>query len=375
MDDVYDKVYIGSGPINVIDAYLHSERGDKVALIDAGGQIGGAWVAIPVGEYGNLEIGCHIWSYNKKVYRFLTSFLDLDMVNMRPQPYILKGNRKMIYDHKSLYLTPKYILKQVFYGDFKAAGNFLLRRHPAARMPIIPRAYRYPKGGAREFQDKLKSLIGDSKVTVKLNTKAVELNYTDDNWEIIDKDGIILRSKNVVLTATSNIERITYDNKLLELNHSYITYSHFHLIVSGDLLKPISYIRVLNNSHIHRISDITNQLSQSRKNETVLLVGVFDKTISEWGSDEQIAEKILAFLVEKGYLAKSNELVNFQKNRFPTAYINGQQHQLINNLDPSIELISTTDLVYGFYTQLKKWKSKNLLDQNSKKDISPAFGQ
>ena len=360
MSETFDRIYIGSGPINLVDAYLRSKAGERIAIIDSKLQAGGAWVAIPVGEYGRLEIGCHIWSYNKKVYNFLKDLLDLHLVDQKPQPYFLNGNSKMIYDHKNLLLAPKNVMKQVFKGQFKSAFNYATK-HPSSRLPIIPKTYQYPKGGAREFQHKLEELIHKSDAEIMLNNEVQEVNYADGEWTIIGQEGSSLKARNVVMTATSHMKSVSYNDVKVDLNYDFINYTHFHIVVSGDIHKPISYVRVLNNDHIHRVSDITNQLPHERLNETVLLVGVFDDKIAEWGSEIQAADKIMEYLIDKGFLDKTNKLVYFQKNRFPTSYIHEDQRDIIRNFDPSIELIATTDLIYGFYWRIQDWKKQGLI--------------
>ena len=366
MDKIYDRVYIGTGPINLIDAYLRNNKGESVAMIDSKSRIGGAWVAIPVGDFGHLEIGCHIWSYNKKVYNFLKKLLDLHLVSLKPQPYFLNGSTKLIYDHKNLLLTSRRLTKDIFTAHFGSVVKFI-KHDPSARLPIFPKTYKYPSGGARELQLKLEKLIKSTSTDIFLNNEVQELIYKDGIWTVKGEDGSFVKSKKIVVTATSHMKKIKYKDVVVDLNYSFLTYTHFHIVVSGDVKKKISYVRVLNHDHIHRISDITNQLKSTTVNETVLLVGVFDDKIAEWGSDEQAAKKIIEYLNQKGFLDASNKMLYFQKNRFPTAYIHGDQWAVINNLHPSIHLNATTDLMYGLHYKLRDWKKEGLLERRDKK--------
>lgn len=360
MSEVYDRVYIGTGPINIVDAYLRSQKGERVALIDSKTQIGGAWVAIPVGDYGRIEIGCHIWSYNKKVYDYLNELLDLHLVDMKPQPYFLNGNSKLIYDHKNLLITSKRLVKDVFTARFGKAVDFI-RNHPMSRIPLIPKTYQYPKGGAREFQLKLEKLIKSTDAAILLNNEVQDVIFKDGLWTVKGEDGSAIQSKKVEMTATSHMKQVVYNDTVIDLNYRFLTYTHYHIVVSGDLAKEITYVRVLKHPQIHRISDVTNQLSTERMNETVLLVGVFDDKIAEWGSESNAAEKIMEYLIKKGFLDASNKMIYFKKNRFPTAYIHGDQRVVINKLHESIHLNSTTDLIYGFYYKLRDWKKEGLI--------------
>ncbi|MEX1000584.1 MAG: FAD-dependent oxidoreductase [Crocinitomicaceae bacterium] len=359
MSITYDIIYIGTGPINILDAYYQANTGKKVLMLDSKSQVGGAWVAIPVGDYGDLEIGCHIWSYNKKVYDFLENLLQLDLVDLKPQPYFLKRNSKIIYDHKNLFLTSKTIAKKLIRGKFKGTYDFIFS-NPSSRMPIIPKRYKYPKGGAREFQEKLTQLIKSVPVDIKLNEEVEKIEYRGDKWQIKCKGAAEFSSDKVIMTATSHLKEISYKNATVKLDYSFINYTHFHIVIKGKPNKPISYIRVLDHDYIHRISDITYQLSDRSEDVSVLLIGVFDDKVKNM-DDEDVMGVLRTYLIHQKFITEENEIIYYQKNRFPTAYSSGEQRQKINDFDDSIELLATTDLIYGLYFRMPYWKEKGFI--------------
>ncbi|MFT5822100.1 MAG: hypothetical protein ACI8ZM_003356 [Crocinitomix sp.] len=355
----FDHIYIGTGPISAIDACIRSKAGSNVLMIDEKKQLGGAWVAINVGEYGRLEIGCHIWSYNKRAYNFLETFFDLDLIELTPQPYFIKGKTRLIYDHKNGLTTLKHTARYLKQFDFKKLGSYL-RYHPAARFPLIPKKYLYPKGGARNLQVAIEKSVIASNITTAMQTQITTISKVDAGWELLTADGKSYLTEKVNLTTTSAVREINYQDKSIQLTHRYLNYTHFHLVVKGELLKPCSYIRVLDDKIIHRISDITYQLeTKVDEGYSVILVGVFDAELAKFegedSSDETARKYIVDYLVKKGFLGENPIIAYSQKNKFETTYIEPKQIQEINALDDSINIMATTDLIYGVYFKLKDW--------------------
>ena len=353
----YDYVYIGTGPITAIDA-IHKQMQKKgdILLIDEKIQVGGAWVAIEVGEFGRLEVGCHIWSYNKKAYEFLRTFLNLDLIALNPQPFFIKGNRKITYDYKNAALTLKKIASYSLRLRVKSLVQFLLK-NPSARFPILPKKYLYPKGGAREIQSAIINALHERQVKMELGDKVIGAVKKDGHWELYSTNGQTYITKELYLTSTSALERIEFGDKRIELEHRKVNYSHFHIVIDQKLKQKLSYVRVLDDPYIHRLSDITYQLEkQSDPNQTVLLVGFFYEKKPVEMSEKDLIDHILNYLKKRKWIEEDVRLIYSQINHFETTYIPSHQVKEINELDETIQLIHTTDLIYGIQAKLKEWR-------------------
>ncbi len=354
----YDYVYIGTGPITAIDAiHKQMQSNGDVLLIDEKTQVGGAWVAIEVGEFGHLEVGCHIWSYNKKAYQFLGTFLNLELIALNPQPFFIKGNQKLTYDYKNAALTLKKIASDSLRLRFKSLMQFLFK-NPSARVPIVPKKYLYPKGGAREIQAAIINALHEREIKMELGQKVIGAAKKDGHWELYSTNGQTYITKELYLTSTSALERIEFEDKRIELEHRKVNYSHFHLIIDRKLKQKLSYVRVLDDPYIHRLSDITYQLErQMNPDQTVLLVGFFyDKKPADM-SDSNLIEHIFSYLKKRNWVEEDVQLVYSQINHFETTYIPSHQVKAINELDDTIQLIHTTDLIYGIQAKLKDWRA------------------
>lgn len=357
-EKVYSHIYIGTGPISAIDAvYKQKKRGQNVLMIDEKSQIGGAWVAIEVGTYGRLEVGCHIWSYNQKAYEFLGRFFNLDLVNLDPQPFFAKGERVITYDYKHFVSTLKRIVKEGTRLRLRPLSKFLIK-HPAARLSVVPKKYLYPRGGAREFQEAIIQLLLKRKINVALEQKVVSIQKKEGIWELTTDKGEKFFAKKVNLTSTSGVQRIETSKTKLAITHKNINYAHFHIVIDQKLAIPLSYVRVIDDEFIHRLSDVTYQLKENKNlTQTVLLVGVFyDKKPAKW-SDDQMMEHIMDYLVKRKWVDPTVNVLYSQLNHFETSYIPRLQIKAIQQLDDSIKLIHTTDLIYGVHARLNEWQS------------------
>jgi hypothetical protein len=349
----YDYIVIGSGPIAIIESSILDAKKKTVLIVDDKKQLGGAWVTTDLGLYGRLELGCHIWSYNKRVYEFLNFHLDLQLIKLTPQPFFLKNNTKISYDYKNAFLTLRGLFKVLRKLNYKLFKDFV--KLPSSRVPILPKSYLYPKGGAREFQDSLIKIVKDSEIDIKLESRIQSLEKKAGNWTINMQDGELLSSKNIIMTSTSSIEKITTKQRELSITPSQVNYTHYHLVIKGNIDKSFSYIRVLDHDFIHRISDITYQLETNfDKDIFVLLVGVIDNKLDDIKGS--ILLGIIEYLKKAMLVTPESEVVYSKKNTFITSYINDDQKSIINNLDDSLELLHTTDLIYGMYNRLPKWK-------------------
>lgn len=353
-----DLVYIGTGPISVIDAVCNKVSGDKVLMVDNKSEVGGAWIAIAVGDFGKIEVGCHIWSYNKTAYQFLEDFFELELIELKPFPQFVNGRKRINYDYKNSVITMQRVAGHLKRARLKNLYRYI-RKNPSARIPILPKKYLYPKGGGRAFQNAISQKITKFEIPLYLNCDILEIEMVGDIWHLKKANGEVLHAKKIVLTSTSSLKKIVYKGSELILNQSRITYTHFHLVIDQKLKTNLSYLRILDDSLIHRISDVTHQLeSNENDDKSVLLVGVFNDGIANLDSNISPVEYILNYLKSNSWLHQSAVLVYSQRNEIDTSYISKDDISKINDIDESLTLIQTTDLVYGVHHQLRNWKVK-----------------
>ena len=100
---IYDCILIGSGPVNLIEAMFLSKQGKKVLVLEQSEYLGGAWGKVPLKEgLPDFQLGCHIWDVEPQAFKFLSEFLDMELVKMKPQPEFVFKGVKLPYDWKNL---------------------------------------------------------------------------------------------------------------------------------------------------------------------------------------------------------------------------------------------------------------------------------
>ena len=130
---IYDNVIIGSSPVCMLKAIHSAKQGKKTCIIENAERLGGAWKTLEKDEsgIGNVEIGCHIFEKDKKVFRFFQENLKLELVELNPQPKITNGKKWMRYNIKNLlfifrdfkfYFTYKYGFKHLRMNLYNSFG-------------------------------------------------------------------------------------------------------------------------------------------------------------------------------------------------------------------------------------------------------------
>ena len=67
----FERIYIGTSPILLLDAINENIKGKKILLIDSSPKIGGAWKLLNLFGLKDLENAVHYLLPNKTGYKFL----------------------------------------------------------------------------------------------------------------------------------------------------------------------------------------------------------------------------------------------------------------------------------------------------------------
>ena len=86
----YDFIYIGTGPILILDALNETLKGKNVLMIDSSNEIGGAWKLIDLFGLEKLENAVHYLMPNKFGYKFLNEYLGIELIKSKNKFYANK---------------------------------------------------------------------------------------------------------------------------------------------------------------------------------------------------------------------------------------------------------------------------------------------
>ncbi len=353
---IYDRVYLGTSPVSCIDSIYYKLKNKNVILIDERNSFGGGWTSIKYQGLPFLEIGCHIWSIDNKVFAFISRFLKLPLVRMNPQPILIRNNLSFPYDWKLNIITIKKLLSNIFKCNFKAIRNDF--SNPSFRFSILPSKYFYPLNGATLFVNKIRNKLNENDVSYKLNTKINRIKIEKNRINLYTENDVIICSS-VVLTSLSNFESVEFhDGNVIKPKSKSVKYIHMHIVIEGDFKKNFSYVRVLNDNLIHRISDITNQIDDKYLNgKRVIIVGVLEDAFDK-NAEKDLKYLIFKRLVKLNFLSSSNKLYSSFINCYPSFYNDvNELKEIKHKSNGMIEFLPSTDLIYSFSKQLKKWES------------------
>jgi len=360
----FDNIIIGTSPLSVIEATHLCSQG-SVLSIEASNDIGGAWSTVKYDNLPEIEIGCHIWSYNREVYDFLHQVFNLNLVPLTPSPKIYTKGKFIPYDWKSSIVSLKEIAKSISLLNFKRLHQ--LRKSPAIRFNFTSANYLYPKLGAKELYQNLKKHADLNSLKIQFNTKIKALIITKNGVQLIDNNDSSYETKNLTITSLTDIDSVTFlDGTVLKINKQKMEYIHVHLLIKETKQKKreFSYIRVLKNSIIHRISDMTGQVKgEINSDEKLICLGIWESAYHEIDRSE-LASKCINQLKQMKLISKDAHLIKFNSNVFPSLYIDSEQlNEVSSKSNGRIKVLRTTDFIYSFYNKLEQYQS--LLNRNS----------
>lgn len=295
-----------------------------------------------------MEIGCHIWDNKSDTLQFIQNFIGVQLEVMSPPPKLVYGSWKFPYDWKNVVFELNSVLR----------GRFSIQSiKKIAESFFMPQDYYYPKGGAKELRDGLLELINKSTVQVELGKSLSHLRIFDSSIDVQSTSEVI-SCKELKITSLSCFNSIEINNqKLAHHTAKFVNYIHCHLQFSDSLTGNFSYHRLYKDAVIHRISDITSQVelnSESNNTQRIILVGVYLTAYKAMEKNE-LVKYIITKLQLLKLLGKKAELVNHCWNEYPVSYMSHELRDKLNS-QSNVELLHSTNLIYGLDRQLTKWK-------------------
>ena len=342
-EEIYDHIFIGSGPISILEALSRKTHGESVLLIDKANSIGGAWgtTELPNGE--NVEIGCHIWSISKPVFKFIKSYLQVDMMPLKPQPYIYRNGKKFLYDWKSNVITARKMLRNIKKGHLK---NLITDwKLPAYRLVFFPSKYMYPEKGATSFAAALESKVQENEIDVLLNEQVTEMLDKESHIELVLGSGVSVKARKTSITSVSSIDKYKSGDNVFSPETDEVQYIHVHFELSDNHGKKISYVR---------------WLGAASNLERLMIVGVYQNAYHK-KSETELVQDIVKKLKSNGFIGEGTEVKNWQFNIFPTFYIRRTEFDpIIDAFNGKLNVLSSTDLIYAMHSRLGDWENSLL---------------
>lgn len=354
-DQHHNVVILGTSPVAITEAVWQKTHGKSVLNIDDKAVAGGAWTTIKHDGIPAVEIGCHIWEVEQGATDFLREFFHLNLLPLKPQPRIIKKGFSIPYDWKINLATVKYAVSKLIRFRFKELKEGLTS--PARTFKLIPRKYLYPKGGANELHQRVMDKIQSEKLTISLNTALRNVKITDKAVHLELKNGNQLITDQLVLTSLSSIEKIEFeDGTSISPETKQIDYIHVHLLLNTSIPRDFSYERWMDDEYIHRVSDMTSQVSDELEStEKLLCIGIHaDKYHAS--SHETLLEEIINRLKKRKLIEQKSILIQYGFNEFPSYYNPpAKLSEIEKRSNGKISVVRSTSFTYSFYNQAGRY--------------------
>jgi len=87
----YDSAIVGTSPVPLFEALYRHYSGEKVIVLEASSECGGAWKSIDICGVLHADMGCHEISSNPELNRFLEEYAGCNMISCNTNYYFSKG--------------------------------------------------------------------------------------------------------------------------------------------------------------------------------------------------------------------------------------------------------------------------------------------
>ena len=230
----FDKIYIGSGPLMMLDALNNGIKGEDILIIDRGEKLGGSWRSIDLFGQKDLENAVHYLLPNKKGYQFLDKFFDAELEKCTGKFYAIKiFGFKLILPVDNIFSRLLYFLNG---GDQALNLSFINLFKNLFKKNTIKQT-KYPRNGIVPIINNIIQSINKSNVKYNLNENLIKISVTG----------------NKVFLKSNKDEYLT---KQLYISHGFIPPKDFNIEGEKIIIKLKKHQRP--SLHINTIMDKKN---------------------------------------------------------------------------------------------------------------------
>ena len=367
----YDLLVISSSPLMILEAAKYSEQGYKVGVFDDRERIGGAWYVKDLFGYKNVEVGCHFIYNNNEVYDYLDQIDSYKLEVMNPQPtIIISGVNKKPKEKRGRMANFKFAMKSFFFKDktlscrqmqvVTGIREMFQQRSPKRFFQGLKRffkytPYKYFKKGCGEFMANIQQLI---------ERKGLEMHYNSRiNNVVIDPgvggstvvNGQEVKFKKLLLSKHVKFDSLKINEKVEEYERTPWRKKHFVMHVQGQLKRKFSYVDVVNDPILKRVSDVGAYCDGIDDQHQLLCCDTTEEVDANYENDE-IKEMIFERLKELKFVSADSILLDHFVEKFISDYTPKEKiEELYKESEGVIISIDTGDLGKSIHMYKEDW--------------------
>jgi len=294
----YDRIYVGTSMIPVLDAIHHSSIGESVLMIDIQPSIGGAWRSIDAFGLHDVENAIHYLLPQREASRFMRDSLGWTVINsprkFRIFPLYPFGRIRVTYDN---------FIGRVIARAVEASGSLSL----LGIITAIPKAFweilrdtrdpsYYISGGSNEMISKVQGMLDSSKVEVAFSTEILSISLDCRTEEVLlHTTAGSVHASTCIISHGSKLAKLEGYSGKLNIIQKHHPRPAMHMLISDSSESLIYEAVFTGDSLIKYAHDITRFTKEAANIIGTLKVFVFALRHQIQESDavyEEIFEKL-----------------------------------------------------------------------------------
>ena len=362
---VFDIIYIGSGPVLVLDALNQYLNGKNVIILDSSSKIGGAWKSLVLFDCHLVENAVHYLLNNQEGYDFLENFLDINLKYTSKKFAINLFGFKFLIKTNSLFSKfLNLIFKKVNILSFTSIFSYCKSSSFSET--------KYPLNGSQEIIIKLNSLIKKLQIDTKLNTKVEKIDIKNSGVLISTNKESYSSKKIVISHGFIPPEDFLINDQIIRIKKKIFRRPSLHIFYKTKIKKKIknfSQIIFRGSKLIKYVNNLNNyQFNYQIKNDTFILVCALQHSLTNKPEIiQRVFRELEEFLIIPRSCDRSITKTFWQEVHLPM--INNDDLKNLNKLSKNIITMETEELcsAIGKYSlnwiDLKKFLKKRNLKQ------------
>ena len=387
---VYDSIFVGSSPVLLLEALHLSRQGQRVGILEARPNLGGAWYARNLWNVGNIDVGTHYIEPGQYTNHLLRDVLgitcdpqqydimwcaqeepDDDQQSSRSLLQRIEERLKQTLVQGRLIPVDKWLLiTAIFHNSVatvrkpspKAVLNNLrnigsaLARFFSSRTPRL-----YPRQGCHGIVSALRSRIEETSIRVFTDARVDRVVVGEAGAPNECHAGKSMYLARHVITGQNVPFDLVVDGSSSQGELHIRFWVHTILKVKGTKRRPFDFIDLRSsNPPFKRIQDVTSQaLEYSNLQRDELLICCQSENNSRPPQSEQQAQEMLKTLKEIKLLSGDAQLIEWHSELFSTRCDDNRDRvqQMVPSLHPSVRVMRTYDLGACIEQNRDRWGS------------------
>ena len=363
----FERLYIGTGPILLLDAINENIKGKNVLLIDSGAKIGGAWKLLNLFGLKDLENAVHYLMPNKIGYKFLEEEFKINLSINYKKYYAIK------FFKKAILISTNKLYGKIFnsiINEFHEKRFSLKRLLKSFSLNSSTSNSKYPIEGCKSFLKKIEKLKDKVNLKIKLNTLVEEIKINDSKYcKISTNNGIFYTQKLIIshgFVPPKKIEifkeEIFLEKKIHKRPSLHIIYTISKAEKARINLNSFSQVIFNKESSIKYAHELTQYIdrSKSQKNTYAIVLALKHHERNSFKTYKKVLNELEEFhLIPQSKYIKN---INFfwQDIKLPVLYTEDLKY-IKKKGNNKIEIMLTEELNTGIGIYSKRWDKLKIL--------------